>query len=46
MGEDKEGEEPEGKMVAGPSGEVIVHSSGNALLCFTIPPLFLKEIIN
>ena len=31
MGDVKEEEEPEGKAVAGPSGEAIVHSSDNML---------------
>ena len=39
VGDVKEEEEPEGEVVAGPSGEVIVHSSGNML------PIFLALII-
>ena len=35
VGEGKE-EEPEGEALAGPSGEAIVHSFGNPLLCFTM----------
>ena len=56
MGDIKEEEEPEGEVVAGPSGEAIVHSSGNMLpisltvitiiiLCtFFQPPYYEKDL--
>ena len=39
----KEEEEPKREAVAGPSGQAIVHSSGNAFLCF-ITSLFFKSL--
>ena len=42
MGEDREEEKPEGEVVAGPSGEGVVHSSGNAPLFFLLENYFIN----